>query len=46
MVQNSNDKKMPIGGVFTMGNAQNKPSESSVVKYGDDLRNGGSKTSK
>jgi len=39
--QNTNNPKMPIGGVFTIGQAQSKPNESSVVKYGDDLRNGG-----
>lgn len=35
------DKKMPIGGTFIIGQSSpRKDTETSKVKYGDDLRNG------
>lgn len=41
--QNASKPTMPTGGVFTLGNAQGKKDESSVIKYGSDLRDGSGK---
>lgn len=43
MKKQGEGKKMPLGGVFTMGETQKKPASESSIKYGSDLRDGGGK---
>lgn len=33
-------KQMPVSGVYQYGNATGKPTSTSKITYGDDLRNG------
>lgn len=41
--QQSQVKQMPVSGIQQYGNAAGKPAETSQIKTGDDLRNGGGK---
>lgn len=41
--QQTQTKQMPVSGIQQYGNATGKPAETTQVKYGDDLRNGGKK---
>ena len=42
-VQQGSVKQMPVSGIQQYGSATGKPPETSVIKTGDDLRNGGGK---
>jgi len=41
--QQTQVKQMPVSGIQNYGSAVGKPAETTVVKTGDDLRNGGGK---